>query len=239
MAQALESIGRHWKFIFSDCCNMQGIETAYELRNVADYLIASPAEITGNGAPYDAMLKDFFLSDDEQMYKGMCDDYHASLDYVGGHLPISAVRTAGTGELLKATQDILPELRTYIASADADYGNGQNAFNGKIYYYSYDRSNAKDRIMYDMNDIVRSALAYAPEKYVLWRQAFDDAVVYRCNSAMWHANTIYLSTISVTADFNERQGVLSMFFPLKQYQQTSHKYNTLIKQMEWFRQLGW
>lgn len=239
MVQALKSIGRHWKFIFSDCCNMQGVETAYELRSIADYLIASPAEITGKGAPYDVILKDFFLSDDEQMCQSLCDDYHASLDYVGGHLPISAVSTAGMDLLLKATQDILPELRSYIASADSVYDLGKTTLSGKIYYFSYDKSNRNDRLMYDMNDIVRSALADAPEKYALWRQAFDGAVVYRCNSTMWHANTIYLSTISVTDDYSDRQGCISMFFPLKQYQQTYYKYNSLITQMEWFQKLGW
>ena len=35
----------HLKFIFADCCNFMCLESLYELRNVADYIIGSPAEI--------------------------------------------------------------------------------------------------------------------------------------------------------------------------------------------------
>lgn len=35
----------HYDFILFDCCNMQCIEVAWQLRKYADYIIASPAEI--------------------------------------------------------------------------------------------------------------------------------------------------------------------------------------------------
>ena len=40
------------KFIFADCCNFMCLESIYELRQVADYIIGSPAEIPEIGAPY-------------------------------------------------------------------------------------------------------------------------------------------------------------------------------------------
>ena len=36
MRKCFEELGVKWKFIFADCCNMMGVETAYELRNCAD-----------------------------------------------------------------------------------------------------------------------------------------------------------------------------------------------------------
>ena len=40
----------HLKFIMADCCNFMCLESLYELRDVCDYIIGSPAEIPGCGA---------------------------------------------------------------------------------------------------------------------------------------------------------------------------------------------
>ena len=48
------------EFILFDSCNMQAVEVAYELRNCADYIIASPSEIPGPGAPYSVLIPLFF-----------------------------------------------------------------------------------------------------------------------------------------------------------------------------------
>lgn len=48
---------RHLQFLLFDDCYMANIETAYELRNVTDYLIGCPTEIMGHGMPYYEMWK--------------------------------------------------------------------------------------------------------------------------------------------------------------------------------------
>lgn len=47
----------HLQFLLFDDCYMANIETAYELRNVTDYLIGCPTEIMGHGMPYYKMWK--------------------------------------------------------------------------------------------------------------------------------------------------------------------------------------
>ena len=47
----------HLQFLLFDDCYMANIETAYELRNVTDYLIGCPTEIMGHGMPYYEMWK--------------------------------------------------------------------------------------------------------------------------------------------------------------------------------------
>ena len=74
MARALKSLP-HFAFIFADCCAMMNVEVAYELRQATDFLIGSPAEIPGNGAPYDVLTKDFFLQTDD-FYRTIIDDYY-------------------------------------------------------------------------------------------------------------------------------------------------------------------
>lgn len=39
-------------YILMDCCHMAGAEVAYEMRNVADYMVACPSEEEGSGLPY-------------------------------------------------------------------------------------------------------------------------------------------------------------------------------------------
>ena len=63
MARVLQKLP-HFKFIFADCCNFMCLESLYELRNVADYIIGSPAEIPAEGAPYSKMLPAMFQQDD-------------------------------------------------------------------------------------------------------------------------------------------------------------------------------
>lgn len=234
MAKCFKQLGIHWKFIFFDCCNMQSVEVAYELRNATDYIIASPAEITGSGAPYDTMVPDFFIEDGEQMGIKMCEDYNAQFDYVGGHLPISVIATNKMQALADATRQVLPEIANWLKT--------ENPTKGIIYYYNYDSAHNKGyfpefgKVMYDMNDMIRAALANEPEKYEKWEKAFFEAVFYAETSTKWHANTIQFSDFEVT---EEKFGGMSMFFPLSKYEQSEHKYNEEIMKMQWYQAVGW
>lgn len=45
------------KFMFFDCCCMQNLETVYELRKSADYIIAPVGEVPEDGAPYAKIMQ--------------------------------------------------------------------------------------------------------------------------------------------------------------------------------------
>ena len=233
MRKAMEQLPFKWKFIFSDCCNMQNAELAYELRNVAEYLIASPAEITGVGAPYNTIVKDFFYSNDEDMYQGICDDYYAQVTHEmkagDEHLPISVVKTSEMEALAAATQAILPQIAEYIAQS--------GAMDGIVYYFNYVSGRpARERVMYDMQSVIMKALETNPTTYQQWYAAFTKAVIYVRKSVYWHANCVNFDTFTTTED---EQGVMSMFFPLSQYESTLYKYNELMKQLQWYQAVGW
>ena len=200
MATSFKQVGKHWRFLFFDCCNMQNAEVVYELRGTTDYIIASPAEITGVGAPYDKLVADFFIEDTEQMAIKTCADYHAQLDYIGEHLPISVVKTSQMQALAEATKNILPEIQAWLQTS--------------------------------MNDMIRAALAAAPEKFDAWKKAFTNAVIYAEMSTRWHANSVNFNDFTVTA---EKYGGISMFFPLAKYANASHDYNNDIKKLAWYQ----
>ncbi len=50
----------HMDFLMFDACFMFSVEVAYALRDYADYLIASPTETPGPGAPYDVVVPCMF-----------------------------------------------------------------------------------------------------------------------------------------------------------------------------------
>lgn len=244
MRKALEQLSIKWKFIFCDCCNMQSAEVAFELRHRCDYLIASPAEITGKGAPYNTIVRDMFISDDVQMYTNLCDDYHAQEDIVGGHLPISAIKTAALKDLAAVTRDILPIVKQNLAFPREDIDNGH------IYYYGHPKYQNMRRVypqeeksMYDMKDIIRWGLTGYDSEYKQWCDAFDKAIVYKKTSTFWHNNYLECNTSEKTfADFTVTEdacGGVYMFFPLGKYANASSNYNETCRKMAWYYAVGW
>lgn len=72
MALALGS-NRSIDYLFFDCCYMGCAEVAYELRNCADYLVASPCEVPLGGMPYDLTIPGLFDSDITEGLKNAID----------------------------------------------------------------------------------------------------------------------------------------------------------------------
>lgn len=242
MREVLNALGIKWKFIFSDCCNMQSIEVAYELKDQAEYLIASPAEITGYGAPYNTVVPALFNHDDEQMYKSVCDNYHEQIDAMGGHLPISVIKTSQMNTLAAATRQVLPTVAANVPKDD--FGQGHIYYFGVVKYdswiYEYLQN---EKTLYDMNDIIRWGLTDNPTAYQTWRAAFDQAVVYSRMSTYWHANLLESKGNKTYKDFTVTQeafGGVSMFFPQTKHDNSPYyKHNELIKKMSWYYAVGW
>lgn len=67
-----------FEFIFFDSCYMGCVEVAYELRDCADYLVASACEVPMTGMPYDATLPSLFKS---QTLKGLTEAIDINVDY--------------------------------------------------------------------------------------------------------------------------------------------------------------
>ena len=238
MRTCFEQLGIKWKFIFADCCNMMGVEVAYELRNHADYLIGSPAEIPGEGAPYDKIVK-YLFSRSDNFYEGIIDEY---ANTNSNHLPLSVIRLSEMEQLASATKAVLPAVAEHLKQGD------DVATKGIIYYYSpngrYDNVN---KSMYDMNDMIRTALIEQPEAYETWHQALLKAVPKYVTAPMWEtmsSNTVNFNDFTVT---DAKMGCVSMFFPLDKYDNSNnsnnskclYNYNTDIKLFQWYQAVGW
>ena len=233
MAQALENVlnGQKLRFIFADCCCFQCVESAYELRNVTDYIIASAAEIPGEGAPYQTVIPALFSQRDD-FYAQAANAYFEQTSY-GYKEPMAVVKTSEMENLAQATKTILKQCHVNLES------DGYPSVDRLIYYY--------DHSLFDMQHFL---LTHAPEDaYAQWKRVFDTAVPYRTMTEVWMANHVDFLDYAETMfrDFEvteENYGGVSMFVPQNKSLSFYREQNERIKEMQWYtaaglNELGW
>ena len=230
IASVLERVP-HLKFIFADCCNFMCLETMYELRNATDYIIGSPAEIPGEGAPYEEIVPALF--EKNTFCSSIIDIYHRTQN---GKVPLSVVKTSAMDQLASATRYALDMVQEKI-------GNGYADTQGLI-HYGYSSSNVQFHheynLFYDAGDFFRSQLSESD--YRQWKQALDEAVVEKRFAKEWRTCMTWRYTYSDFEMTEEKYHGVSMYIP--QDPNTEHgKYyarnNEDIKQLKWYQSVGW
>ena len=213
----------HLKFLMADCCNFMCLETLYQLRKVTDYIIGSPAEIPGVGAPYDTVIPALFSTADD-FYRQEVDNYT--------NQPLAVVKTSQMETLAAAT-------RTVLRSIDQTLGGGYADLSGLIHYYNMNSSGFRPEynIFYDAGDYVKRYASDA--EYQSWLQAFEQAVVYRQYTDMW---TTDKSWYTYYADFQmskDRYHGVSMFIPQDPSKGYYATYNENVKKLAWYAAVGY
>ena len=222
MAEALSTLPP-LDFIFADCCAFQSVETAYELRNVTDYIIASPAEIPGEGAPYETVVPAMFNNDPE--YCRLVVDAYFAQTLNGMREPLSVIKTSAMQPLAVATRQALASFVPQLENSH--YPD----VNGLVYYF--------DCSLFDMNDFI---FRYADTaEYEAWRKVFDEAVPYRVYARRWIANHVTFSDFNIN---EERYGGVNMFVPqnvtsvASKYADNITRQNMNISKMQWYQAAG-
>ena len=237
MARALEGLPK-FKFIFADCCNMMSAEVGCELRHVTDYLIGSPAEIPGEGAPYHLIMP-YLYKYDAELYQGIIDTYYdyylsdnkGSSDLDGYSVPLSVIDTRYIKDLAEKTHDILT---TFVPIYP--YQVNLSRSTGLVHYWYYDAA-----IMYDMRAVMKT---YAPaEDFAQWDILCKKAIPYHRMSLKWmtvYDNLEFFSFPSFLQD-ESLNTCVSMFVPQNNntYHSGEFRYNTTYSLFEWNRILDW
>lgn len=73
LATGISQAGLHFDYVLFDDCYMASVEVAYELREVADFLVASPCEIMAYGMPYERVGK-YLLGNPD--YRRVCEEFY-------------------------------------------------------------------------------------------------------------------------------------------------------------------
>lgn len=217
----------HLKFIFADCCNFMCLETLYELRNTADYIIGSPAEIPAEGAPYESVVPAMF--EPTTFYRTILNLYHENRN---GQLPLSVVKTSEMEHVAQATRTVMDKIASHLNGTYPD-------MNGMIHYNYMGPSLAlfhqQYNIFYDAGDFIHT---YATEAdYQQWKQVLDAAVIDKRFGKTWRTNdpwSIFYTDFEMT---EERYHGVSMFVPQDSSAEYSEPYIVLnedIKQLQWY-----
>lgn len=210
LRDALASFGRQFDYIFFDCCFMQCIEVAYELREETKYIIGSPAEIPGPGADYTVMLPELFARSNYQIaipdayYKTYKDGLKVD-SYNSYGVLISSIDCSQLQNLAAATADIVSKHSDELQNMD--YSKVQN-------YLDYEGCRYRGRFpdFYDMNGIMMKLLP--EDEYREWKTSFDSAVIYANTTGYWITNYPWVNTQNVD---RSQFGGVSMYVPLKKY----------------------
>ena len=238
----------HLSFIFGDCCSFGCIEVAYELKDVADYVLGSPAEIPDMGAPYDLVVPDMF-DESANYYEKIIDDYFNYYleefkdnlryynrtfgDLAGYSVPLFAVKTSELDNLANATAKLLGTIAEKVSTAgslDLD----------KAMFYAVSSSK---NYSYDMHHVLKKNTSASD--FATWQASFVQAVPHRLFSMKWMSKTSRLQIVMDEFDATKDDcGVVSMFFPSTYYNNTSPNWNKAIQQFQWndaihWEQYGW
>ena len=244
MAKAIQNgMGSdHLSFIFGDCCSFGCLEVAYELRNVTDYVIGSPAEVPDMGAPFDLIVPDMF-NEADNFYAKIIDhyfDYYLDIfknnpqyynkkvgDLAGYSVPLAVVKTSGLDNLAYATSSLLGTIAEKVStsgSLDLD----------KVMYYAI----SQKKYSYDMYHVFKKNTSAAV--FDTWKAAFLQAVPYRLFSMKWMTEISSLRNEMENFDATKDDcGVVSMFFPSTYYNGTNPNWNKAIQQYQWNNVIHW
>ena len=211
-------------YIFFDACFMQCIEVAYELRDVTDWMIGSPAEIPGPGAPYDKIIGALCQSDVEGIvreYDKAYPSWHNSHYYSG--VLLSLIDCSKLEPLAEATGRLLTP---FYMDRDEPSTSGFQPYTTTINKYTY---------CFDMRTTMRRLLTEKEDDYTAWMEVFDQAVPLRTLSSThtWFAVT---STISRVYD-PDCYGGVSMFVPMRDYDYFG--LNDKFQETSWYKATGW
>ena len=209
-----------YDYIFFDACFMQSIEVAYELRNEANYVIGSPAEIPGPGAPYDVILGALCRSDVKGIVDGYVDTYPTDDVYVG--VLLSCIDCAQLSALTEATGQLLKP--HFMGKTELSSYDGFLPYCTDYWRYTH---------CYDMRTTMRRLLT--DESYNAWNELFDLAVPIHRLSETNRWFSVYCNNPVVNDP--ECYGGVSMFLPKSEYD--FYGWNDDFKLTSWYTDARW
>ncbi|GHT70269.1 clostripain [Bacteroidia bacterium] len=163
-----EAIPYKLNFIIFDACFMGAVEVAYELKDKADYIVASPAEVVSPGFVYSTMAQHLFQPQPD--LTAVARNFYEYFNNQSGlyrSATVSVVKTAELENLKTLFQGIAGQARNDTGFQDLQcYGYGSQ----KIYF--------------DLGDYVQQS---APERYMEFQNALDQCVIYKAHTDSYYS----------------------------------------------------
>lgn len=204
---ALEELARvlprDFSFILFDACFMGGIEVVYQLREHAEYIIASPAEVIADGFPYREIVS--LMCGGEEEYRQICQkfrDYYQNIDEseVYKSATVCLIKTSALSGLAEVTREILQGRKEEITGLAI----------GSVWRYPLIA--ATTNVFFDFGDYIR--MMATDRQYEVFRNQLNQAVVYK-------AVTEKFNNIEFPSD---KYSGLSAYIPLQRWENMQEYY---------------
>lgn len=244
LAKAISESGVHLDFLLFDACLMQNVEVDYALRNVTDYVIASPISISAEGGYYTDLVRYGFFSGDVVDVARTYASYYldqGSIPYRDNYgTVISCVRTSAMARLTTTMQQLLDEL---IPAFDGDERVAlmkSCKLDDALYYHTYCSNYYWRPHYYDIVSAIK-ALGANEEQMQQLRRALDEAIAYKgANDAFW-IGPGYFKFMTMPTSEQDWCGI-SMFVPRQEYTSNLSRcpfgdLNEAFKGTGWYREV--
>jgi hypothetical protein len=207
-----------WDFIILDDCFMASVEALYEMRDLADYIIASPTEIMGAGFPYDRVVNTIFADWSETGFK------QAGWEFVDYYTNVGDTGVfSGTIAVVKMAE--LENLATTVSRMNLIFDE-LNPDTEKIQYYE---GIGNGHIFWDMDDyLIHIRKERTPTEYNAFKAQLDRTVVYKGHTDSFYTDAFLNKGL---IKINDNFSGINVFIPWSRTESLKSYY----EQTEWFK----
>ena len=226
LADILASLPR-MEYIFFDACYMQTVEVVSQLYSYTSYIIGSPTEMPGEGAPYHLIMKALCKANPQDIIEGYASWYRS-----GNGVLLSAVSCADF-------PDFCAETAKHIPTAFPK-DNMPKTLGIQIYAPAYGTTNSTQNTMPVPYDI-RSAMyrVLSQEDFASWEMAWKKTILYPTRADRW--DSMYQSEthgpFHCTMQDPEHYGGISMNIPSEKYD--AKGWNAQFRLTPWYSMTSW
>lgn len=164
LAQAIPD--HTFSFILFDACYMGSMEVLYELREKADYILASPTEILSTGFPYQEIVRMLFA--DTPDLEQVCSSFYTYYNQLQGIYRSATVSLSSTAEV----EQLAGIVREIVYGKESDIYRLSLDEMQKMDYVSY-----KYHLLYDFDDFIRRLAT--EEQYEQFARCLEEVVLFK------------------------------------------------------------
>lgn len=169
-----------WDFMLLDDCFMASVEALYEMRDLADYFIASPTEIMITGFPYDRVVSTLFSEWEHNLevsVAGVADAFVEAYrqDIIMPGYPCATISVVKTDELEKLAASVRAIVRSSAWAA-------VNPSTTPVQYYE----GMSKHIFFDLDDYLRNGISQTSDQYRAFTAQLGRTVIFKD-----HTETFY------------------------------------------------
>lgn len=166
VSEFVDAIPYHLDYILFDMCYTAGVEMAYALKDKADYLGLSPAEVLGDGMFNYTKITSFLLNRETPDLEGLFKDSFEMYDKQSGDYrssTVNLVRTSGLDNLASVCARMINEYSDALADAPVDDIQGYYR-RGRHYFYDlvdiFEKCGASKADLEDLHKAVDGCVIY-------------------------------------------------------------------------------